>query len=69
MAKEKLEDARQSLRGIREEAWGDIQTQEKEGEMSEDDKFRSKEALQKHIDAANKALEEVFNKKEEEIQN
>tara|TARA_B100000745_G_scaffold58094_1_gene34426 strand:- start:18393 stop:18941 length:549 start_codon:yes stop_codon:yes gene_type:complete len=69
MAKEKLEAARQSLRGIREEVWSVIQTQEKEGEMSEDEKFRNKDDLQKHIDAANKALEELFSRKEEEIQN
>lgn len=67
IAKDKLEDARQSLRGIREEAWGDIQAQEKEGEISEDEKFRFKDELQKHIDAGNAALEESFKKKEVEI--
>lgn len=67
MAKAKLEDARQSVRGIREETWGDIQAQEKAGEMSEDDKFRAKDELQKHIDTGNTALEELFNKKQEEI--
>ncbi|PCI90187.1 ribosome recycling factor [Candidatus Kaiserbacteria bacterium] len=67
IGKEKLEDARQSLRGYREEAWGDIQTKEKNGEMSEDDKFGSKDELQKLIDAGNSTLEDLFKKKEEEI--
>jgi len=67
IAKEKLEDARQSLRGAREDTWGDIQAQEKSGDMSEDEKFTAKEELQKHIDAANASLEELFKKKEEEI--
>lgn len=69
IAKERLEDARQSLRGTREEIWSDIQTKEKESEISEDDKFRLKDELQKHIDAGNTALEELFKKKEAEIQN
>ncbi|PCI28020.1 ribosome recycling factor, partial [Candidatus Kaiserbacteria bacterium] len=46
MAKERLEDARQSLRGFREEIWGEIQTQEQSGEISEDEKFTAKDDLQ-----------------------
>lgn len=69
IAKEKLEEARQSIRGAREETWSDIQSQEKAGEISEDEKFRYKDELQKYVDDANKSLEETFNKKEVEIQN
>ncbi|MBL4644581.1 MAG: ribosome recycling factor [Candidatus Pacebacteria bacterium] len=68
MAKEKLEDARQSLRGAREDVWGDIQAQEKSGDISEDEKFTAKDELQKYIDAGNQALEELFKRKETEIQ-
>lgn len=68
IAKDKLEDARQSLRIAREETWNDIQAKEKNGDISEDDKFRNKEELQKRIDSANTALEEFFKKKETEIQ-
>jgi len=67
VAKHKLEEARTSVRALRDEVWSDIQKQEKESEISEDDKFRLKDELQKHIDDANKELEGVFNKKEEEI--
>jgi len=67
MAKNKMEEARQSLRSAREEIWNDIQEKEKNGEMSEDEKFASKAELQKHIDEGNKILEEIFVKKEEEI--
>lgn len=69
LAKSKLEDARQTIRSEREKVWSDIQKQEKEGGMSEDDKFRSKEEMQKIIDDANKNLEEHFEKKEKEISN
>jgi len=36
--------------------------------MSEDEKFTAKEELQKYIDAGNQSLEELFKKKETEIQ-
>jgi len=68
IAKDKLEDSRQSLRVAREETWNAIQAKEKASEISEDDKFRLKDELQKKIDATNAALEELFKKKEAEIQ-
>jgi ribosome recycling factor len=65
--KEKLEEARIRVRSVREDIWNDVQAKEKEGGMSEDEKFRAKEDLQKHVDDANKKLEDVFRKKEQEI--
>jgi len=65
--KEKLEEARIAVRQEREIVWNDIQDKEKEGKMSEDDKFRAKEDLQKIIDEMNKKLEAIFEKKEKEI--
>ena len=67
LAREKLGEARVTLRGKREEVWSDIQAKERAGEMSEDEKFRSKEELQKLIDAGNERLEEIFSRKEKEI--
>lgn len=69
VAKEKLEDARITLRSEREAVWSDIQKQEKEGLMSEDDKFRAKDDMQKVIDEGNRTLEAIFEKKEKEISN
>jgi ribosome recycling factor len=65
--KEKLEEARIRVRAVREDIWNDIQAKEKEGGMSEDEKFRAKEDLQKHIDESNRELENIFKKKEHEI--
>jgi ribosome recycling factor len=65
--KERLEEARISIRKHRENVWDDIQKKEKEGKMSEDDKFRAKEDLQKKVDAANKSLETMYEKKEKEV--
>jgi len=63
----KLEDARVALRAKREEVWHDIQEKEKNGEMSEDEKFRFKDDLQKLVDEANKKLEEAAERKEKDI--
>lgn len=67
IAKGKLEDARVTLRAEREKVIKDIDKQEKEGEMSEDEKFRLKAELQKMLDDSNRVLDEVFAKKEKEI--
>jgi len=67
LLKEKLEEARISMRKEREEAWSDIQDKERASDMSEDDKFRAKDDLQKIIDEANKNLEAIAEKKEREL--
>lgn len=64
---EKLEEARVSLKLKREEEWKDIQEKERAGEISEDDKFRHKEELQKIIDKVSAGLEEIAKNKEREI--
>jgi len=67
LAKAKLEEARTTVRIARDETWKDIQEKEKEGTLTEDDKFSLKEELQKKVDAANKDLETAFEKKEKEM--
>ncbi len=56
-AKSKLEDAKVSLRAVRDEIWNAIQEKEKEGGMGEDDKFRFKNEMQKNIDDSKKEKE------------
>ncbi len=67
LAKGKLEDARTTVRQAREECWKDIQEQEKEGTLTEDDKFRLKDEMQKKVDDMNAELEKAFDKKEAEM--
>jgi len=64
---EKLEECRISVRRQREEVWREIQDLEQAGKISEDDKFRAKDELQKLIDEYNKKIEEIGKKKKEEI--
>ena len=61
VAKEKLEEARVAVRTEREKVIN------RSKDLSEDDKFRLKNDLQKLVDEINKKLEELFNKKETEI--
>jgi ribosome recycling factor len=65
--KEKLEEARITVRKERERILDEVQKLEKDGKMTEDDKFRAKEDLQKVIDEINQKLENVFQKKENEV--
>lgn len=63
----KAEEGRIALRNIREEALKEVQNMEKEGVISEDDKFRAKEKMQTVIDEYNKKVEEIREKKEKDI--
>ncbi len=63
----RAEEARISIRNVREDAWKEIQEAEKEGLIGEDDKFRGKDDLQKVVDEYNDNLEAVREKKEGEI--
>jgi ribosome recycling factor len=65
--KEKLEDQRIVVRKEREVVLSDIEVKEKEGKITEDERFRAKEELQKIINETNSNLEEIFNKKEREV--
>ncbi len=67
LAKSKLEDARVSVKAVRDDLMKAIDAAEKSGEMSQDDKFAQKEEAQKLVDAANRALEARFAEKEAEI--
>ena len=59
--KEKLEEARITVRRERETVLDDV------SKLTEDDKFRAKEELQKIIDETNRNLEAIFEKKEGEV--
>lgn len=65
--KNKVEDARIKSRVARDEIKKEIDDVEKNGGMSEDDKFKFKEDLQKKMDEFNKNLDEEIEKKKREI--
>lgn len=68
LAKSKLEDSRITIRAVRDDAMKQIDKEQKDGNISEDEKFSKKEAVQTQVDAINKELEAVFAEKEAELQ-
>lgn len=64
---QRTEDAKIAVRNIREELWKEIQNLEKEGKISEDDKFKGKDKLQETVDEYNSQIEKIREKKEGEI--
>lgn len=64
----KSEQARESIRRWRDEAWREIQEKERSGEIREDDKFRAKDELQKLVDEYNEKIEEMGKRKRKELE-
>lgn len=64
LAKTKHEDARIAVRAIRDEAMKAI---EKNDELSDDERFAGKDAVQSAIEESNQELEELYHHKEEEL--
>lgn len=69
VAKEKLEEAKKRLRSARDDVWKDIQEKEKAKKISEDEKFRGKDDMQKIVDETSKAMDDQYARKEKEITN
>jgi len=64
---EKIEEAKISIRHKREEAWREVQEQEKQKEVTEDEKFKAKDDLQNLVNEYNEKIEELKKRKEQEI--
>lgn len=64
---EKAEQTRQTLRHWREDAWNKIQAAQKAKNLTEDDKFKGKEELQKLIDEYSGKIKQLIEKKEKEV--
>ena len=69
VVREKLEQARISLRTERDHVWSAMQKEEKDGDISEDEKFTYKEEMEKIIADATSSLEAVAEAKETELAN
>ena len=67
LVKGQVEEARQKVRAARQEAIEEIRRQEKDKEISEDDKFRLEKEIQRRIEEVNGEIREVGKVKENEI--
>ncbi len=68
LTQEKLESAKITLKKEREKAWQDIQEQTKVGAITEDEKFRLKEDLQKAVNELQTEMESAIDLKRKEIE-
>lgn len=64
---EKAEQAKQVMRRQREDTWNKIQAAQKAKEISEDDKFRGKDELQKVVDDYQEKIKNLVEKKKNEL--
>lgn len=64
---EKQEQAYQTIRRWRDEAWKEIQEGFKEGKIREDDKYRGKDELQEVVDEYQEKIEGMVERKKREI--
>lgn len=65
--KAKFEEAKVSLRGVREDIWNEIKDLEDDGEIPEDEKFRLKEKMEAKIKGANDEMQELMEAKQEKL--
>jgi ribosome recycling factor len=64
---QRIEGARISIRQIRQEAMKEVDQAFEEKQLSEDEKFRFREEIQKIVDGFNKAVEEIGKVREQEL--
>ena len=64
---EKAEQSKQTIRHWREIAWNNLQDGFREKKITEDDKFRGKDELQKMIDEYNEKIKELVERKKKEL--
>lgn len=64
---QKAEAIRITLRNLREESWREIQRLEKAGTLTEDDRYRGEDELNKMIEEFNKKIMELIEAKEREL--
>lgn len=62
-----VEDARIGIRQQREEMMKELKTKEKNGDISEDERFRTEKEIQQQIDRYNQRIKEMGEAKEKEI--
>jgi len=64
---EKAEQTKQVIRRQRDDVWNKIQAAQKEKEISEDDKFRGKDELQKVVDDYQEKIKTLVERKKAEL--
>lgn len=66
-AHDRAEEARIAIRTVRKLAWEEVQEQQKRGELTEDDRYRREEELNKLIETFNHKILDLIKQKEDEL--
>lgn len=61
------EEAKVVVRNLRQEVWNQVKDLEKKSEITEDDRYRAEEDLNKLVDDLNRRIDEQLDEKKEEI--
>lgn len=64
---EKAEQTRRTIRHKREDVWSELQKAQREKKISEDDKFRGKDELQKAVDDYTEKIKNLIENKKKEL--
>lgn len=64
---EKAEQAKISVRNVREETWKNIKEQKNDDKISEDDMYSQQKELQKKVEEYNNSIKKIGQQKEKEI--
>lgn len=64
---EKVEQAKISIRNVREEIWKTTKDQKNDGQISEDEMFKQQKDLQKIVEEFNEQIKNIGSEKEKEI--
>jgi len=67
LVKNKVSQAKASIRNAREVSWEQIQEMEKTGQLTEDDRYRGKDELDKMVADFNKRIDELAKEKEQAL--
>ena len=68
VVREHVEEAKKSIRSIREKVLGDIRSKKAEGVLSEDEEFLAKKQLQEKVDQANEEVKGMCSTKIDALQ-
>jgi len=61
------ENARIVIRNLRDKVWREVQEQERAGQLTEDDKFKAKERLDKLVENTHKTIDELTDNKVKQV--
>jgi ribosome recycling factor len=67
VVKDKVEQGKVSIRNAREDVWNEIQKLEQQGKLTEDDRYRGKDELDKLAEEYNNKIDQLAQEKEEAL--